>query len=172
MKKTAKLFAISLVLIMVLTSMVGCGEKKKTVTYDAEVATISLSYPEKANYTYTENKEELKSNMNVAGIKGENFEIDIRVSTVAGATFEETMNRRYDMYKDSTSATAVRMTIGGFETVGMYYNNYYSISIPLKDKEYAELLVYGDGFSNEKIKAAYELPEVQDILKSVVVTVK
>ena len=172
MKKTIKLFMLLVICIIAIIAMTGCGEKSTTVTYDSETATISLSYPETAGYTYTENKDELKSTMNVAGIIAENFEIDIRVERLGVLNFQELVDKRLDTYGDREEFPARKITVAGQETVELYYNNYVSLLFPSTDKECFEVLVYGDGFSNEKIKAAYDLPEVQEILKTIVVKVK
>lgn len=94
--KISKLFAIILTLVAAFT-LSWCGKKLKTVIYDSEKAktSISLSYDEKSNFTYSENKKDLRTSSESAVLKGEKFNIAIQFdSYYSSKNFDELKKSR------------------------------------------------------------------------------
>ena len=161
MKKFNMLF-ISLVVLFLIT---GCGEKTKlkTVTYDAEAATISLSYPDLDSYKYTEDADELQHPLDVAGIIAEKFSIDIYTSKFYAMTYEEYLDGRYEMYKD----TARKFKLAGLDALEILQDTHYSITLSLGGTNYMELRIFDKLYKLENLKTAYKSNEVQDIINSI-----
>ena len=68
------------VIVFGVLTLTGCGKKLKTVTYnDKSKVSVSLSFEEEKGYELSESKDDLRTSLEDAVLKGDDFNIAIQV---------------------------------------------------------------------------------------------
>lgn len=166
-KKISKLFAIILTIVMAFT-LSGCGKKLKTVTYNSEKtkASISLSYDERSSFTYSENKEDLRTSSENAILKGENFNIAVQFDSYYSSKNFDELKKSRKSYQDFKE-----VKYNNLDGFSYYYASYvrYEVILPVNDKYYVKLHIYSTNSKGkqEDVKKLYNSNEVQEILNTV-----
>lgn len=166
-RRVSKLFAIILTIAMVFT-LSGCGKKLKTVTYNSEKTntSINLSYDEKSSFTYSENREDLRTSSENAILKGKNFNIAIQIESYYSYKNIDELKKSRKSYQDFKE-----VKYNDLDGFSYYYAPYvrYEVILPLNGKYYVKLHIYSINSKdkNEDVKKLYNSDEVQEILNTV-----
>ena len=169
-----KAIAISMVLILGLSLLAGCGgggaKTTSSYTSDDGKTTVSLTYPDNDQYKWSTDSTNLRTSSIKAAIVAPDFNIGVSVRWYGNSNnFDELKANRSADSKDFAEAT-----YGGIKGFSYYYDSYYTyvVSLPIEGNksDYVELWVTPAGNDDDVSKSTFNSAAVQEILKSVQIT--
>ncbi len=148
----------------------GCRKKLITSTYTDEEnkASISLSYPEDAKFSYSTDSKDLKTSAEEAVLIADTYKIAWDVVSIGySGDFEKVKEKAMDREESK------EVTYNGIKGVSYYYSPYirYSVAFPINDKCYIEFHIYSTNEKHDKehVDEVFNKDEVQNILKTVTI---
>lgn len=169
MKKILKELVLLFVIVFGVLALTGCGKKLKTVTYnDKSKVSVSLSFEEEKGYELSESKDDLRTSLEDAVLKGDDFNIAIQVDEYSS---NKTFNDVKNIYKKNNDYKEV--TYNEMKGISFYSPSYvrYEVILNVDNKTYVSLHIYNKKSPNkeEDVKKIYNSEEVQEILNSVTI---
>ena len=157
------------VIVFGVLTLTGCGKKLKTVTYnDKSKVSVSLSFEEEKGYELSESKDDLRTSLEDAVLKGDDFNIAIQVDEYSS---NKTFNDVKNIYKKNNDYKEV--TYNEMKGISFYSPSYvrYEVILNVDNKTYVSLHIYNKKSPNkeEDVKKIYNSEEVQEILNSVTI---
>lgn len=171
MKKIVKLISILTIAVCLVSSLTGCGSKKKKeqLTFDGKEGKITFSVEQGKNYRISTDKADLRTSREQGALVGDDFKIGIEFCDDYKYFFDSSLDKLKEKRKDYDDYKEV--TYGGVQGVQYFYGGYmcYNIILPVanNDKYYLELSVYGKEDKEESAKEAIANKELLEILDSI-----
>lgn len=167
-KKVLKLLSICVVSLCVVFCLDGCAKKLKTVSYTDKKTNIktSISFDEEANYTLSEDSNDLRTTRENAILLGDDFKISMEYNSLSSG---QTMDYVKDVYKKYEDYKEI--TFNEIKGYSMYNASYvrYDVALPASNKVYVVFHVYSNDSKSKKddVKKLYESEKIKEILNTV-----
>ena len=170
MKQLKGIIYTSLLMLLVVTTMTGCFEKRNNVEIKEENITVNIKILDSIKYTLSRELKDFKSSRETAMIMTKDFNIGVEINK----------DMSYDKYKGSfeklkkgrsKSTEFKEVTYSGIKGFQRYNESYmrYEVYFPIKgtNERCLQLNIYSTANRDEATRKQYKTKEVLDILNHV-----
>ena len=165
-----KIVHSGLLVLIVLTLMTGCFEKRKALEINEDNIYVKLNIMEKIKYTFSQELKDFKSSRECGMIINDNFKIGIEINK--DMSYEKYKGSFEKLKKGRSESTEFKeVTYSGIKGFQRYNESYmrYEVYLPIKgtNERCLQLNIYSTLNRDEETRKQYTTKEVQDILNHV-----
>ena len=170
MKQLKGIIYTSLLMLLVVTTMTGCFEKRNNIEIKEDNITVNIKILDSIKYKLSRELKDFKSSRETAMIMTKDFNIGVEINK----------DMSYDKYKGSfeklkkgrsKSTEFKEVTYSGIKGFQRYNESYmrYEVYLPIKgtNERCLQLNVYSTANRDEATRKVYKTKEVQDLLNHV-----